>query len=521
LLNPVWQERINEELPEGIRSSGSSAAPPAFSDFPNSPRIDDADLTQFVDCLIAESCKLTLPASDAIRESLKLALIGSLYDLAYSGETASCSTLAKSLCELIYTAFNLKTPEHKAKLDTFVLDQLQQFVKTQGKSRPIVGANLAAITGTEVFSSEWLEHLRSRGILMGPEEELDWSGRGQHVEYAAKEEKDIPLRAEKILGHSATALVESVMCRRIRLARKRIRCGRSLSKEDAITEVEHLQRLQHSHVIRVVGTYTLKKDLAILLYPAAEWNLEEFMEDTMDVCGQSEWEPRSEALVTFFGCLGSTIEFLHDQNVKHMDIKPKNILVRPIESGNATQVVPAITDREGKYKVYLADFGIARAYQSPADVETDSPTSFTRTYAAPEVVGQDKRGFSADIFSLGCVYLEMLATLLSDLEPMCNERLKLQKLRCNENGDTSYHANIKALQEWCDSKSQRYLTLSGMHIRVGRMSSDYPELLPRMISKSPNLRPDARTLSASTRWARCSRCTTGPEPFEAAKPLPT
>jgi hypothetical protein len=33
---------------------------------------------------------------------------------------------------------------------------------------------------------------------------------------------------------------------------------------------------------RVVGTYTFKKDLAILLYPVAPWNLDEFMDDLMD-----------------------------------------------------------------------------------------------------------------------------------------------------------------------------------------------------------------------------------------------
>jgi hypothetical protein len=93
---------------------------------------------------------------------------------------------------------------------------------------------------------------------LDPMDELDWSGRGQHVEYKLEEENDIPLKTEKILGHSATAIVDSVLCRRIRLARKRIRCSRRLSKEDAITEVEHLQRLNHSHIVRVVGPYTLK-----------------------------------------------------------------------------------------------------------------------------------------------------------------------------------------------------------------------------------------------------------------------
>ncbi|KAF1995446.1 hypothetical protein P154DRAFT_526366 [Amniculicola lignicola CBS 123094] len=37
-------------------------------------------------------------------------------------------------------------------------------------------------------------------------------------------------------SHSANALVESVRCRRIRLARKKISCNRKLSREEAIIE---------------------------------------------------------------------------------------------------------------------------------------------------------------------------------------------------------------------------------------------------------------------------------------------
>ncbi|KAF2022773.1 kinase-like protein, partial [Setomelanomma holmii] len=86
------------------------------------------------------------------------------------------------------------------------------------------------------------------------------------------------------------------------------------------------------------------------------------------------------------------VSFIHSRNVKHMDIKPKNILVRQVA---------------GAVKVYVADFGIARSYKTAAESFTDTPISFTRTYAAPEVVMQDIRVNPADIFSLSCVFIEM------------------------------------------------------------------------------------------------------------------
>ncbi|KAF1980167.1 hypothetical protein BU23DRAFT_396924, partial [Bimuria novae-zelandiae CBS 107.79] len=61
--------------------------------------------------------------------------------------------------------------------------------------------------------------------------------------------------------------------------------------------------------------------------------------------------------------------------------------------------------------VYITDFGLAKYYTSIATSETEGPTMFTRKYAAPEVVEQDKRGFAADIFSLGCVFVEIITVI--------------------------------------------------------------------------------------------------------------
>tara|TARA_R110002003_G_scaffold52_20_gene4500 strand:- start:2621 stop:4060 length:1440 start_codon:yes stop_codon:yes gene_type:complete len=357
----------------------------------------------------------------------------------------------------------------------------------------------------QVFSSEWLDHLRSRGLILHPRDELDWSGRGQHVEYSTVSEKAIPLKVEGLLGHSATAVVESVMCRRIRLARKKIRCTRPLHKVDYIAEVEHLHRLQHAHILRVVGTYTHRKDLAILLYPVAPWNLDEFMDELLDTDSRvnadvlqfGTWRNRTaaKALRISFGCLTHALAFIHSKNVKHMDIKPKNILIRPMNPSYSS------------YKIYIADFGIARSYKSANDAETDSPISFTRTYAAPEVVQQDTRGFSADIFSLGCVFLEMLATLVS--KPSRNERQSLSDIRTSSSRDSSYHANLDAIQAW-------YQHLFGAGVPDAGMPEDIFYLVPRMIEHLPDQRPAVTELSAKLSTLHCSRCDDGPEPFEAA-----
>ncbi|KAH7074150.1 kinase-like domain-containing protein [Paraphoma chrysanthemicola] len=344
-----------------------------------------------------------------------------------------------------------------------------------------------------VFSSWWLKHLHERGILVDPKDELDWSGRGQHIEYDADEESVIPLQTKKVLGYSPTAIVESVQCRRILLARKTVKCTRRLTKENAVTEVEHLQKVQHSHIVRVVGTYTIRKALAILIYPVADQNLEELMDDVVDL---DRDDPRHAKVImpTFFGCLSRAVTFIHGKNVKHMDIKPKNILVR---------------QSEGNYKVYVADFGIARSYKSAAESFTDNPTSYTRTYAAPEVVMQDIRGYPADVFSLGCVFMEMLASMVSS--PKSDQRDNLATIR-----GIDYQSNTEAVLAWYHYYVERRWS-DEEYLPLNRHADDpFFQALQRTLSRLPEVRPLAIDLQRFTSELCCSACGDGPEPFEAS-----
>ncbi|KAJ4291886.1 hypothetical protein N0V90_009783 [Kalmusia sp. IMI 367209] len=443
-------------------------------------------------------------------EPLKSYIWKELKSFAIRGFVDPSYPLAERITDQIHQTSPFEEQDDKEIFEQFIKSALDKVVDTHGV-RPHGPPS-------QVFSSDWLEYLRVRGILLDPKDELDWSGRGQHIEFAANEANEIPVQSEKILGHSATALVESVRCRRIRLARKIVRCNRRLSKEDAITEVEHLQRLSHSHIVRVIGTYTLRRDLAILLYPAAEWNLEEFMDDTVDLENNPEEmvDLRRLATATFIGCLARTIRFLHSENVKHMDIKPKNILVRTM--GPASIKGPFNIP----WKVYLADFGIARAYQTAAEADTESPTSYTRTYAAPEVVLQEKRGLSADIFSLGCVFMEMTATLASRQVHGQNERHRLQSIRTKDDSDTSYQANIDAIQHWFRQKrihATQWITPMGLTPMGDFIGLEALfNILPQMIDKSPSQRPLAWEIAACAKQMYCASCSDGPEPFEAARP---
>ena len=120
--------------------------------------------------------------------------------------------------------------------------------------------------------------------------------------------------------------------------------------------------------------------------PIADCNLAEYYSQIPD-------DPRKLGILRkFYGCLASSLQYLHESRIRHRDIKPENILVK--------------NDR-----VYLTDFGIALDWESLGRSTTTEDTGKTWIYCAPEVAQYEKRNLSSDVWSLGCVFLEMTTVL--------------------------------------------------------------------------------------------------------------
>jgi serine/threonine protein kinase len=220
--------------------------------------------------------------------------------------------------------------------------------------------------------------------------EPNWSGKGQHVEFS--HEENVPLDYITHLGSSASAVVDKVRCKRIFFARKLLRRPRKWTGTEAFNEVEHLSRLRHAHIVQLVGTYVQDRVFAILIYPAAEHDLNDFMDDIFNPHhSTSELESRIKALASFPACLISALAYTHSQNTKHMDIKPANILVKKLSKLADTGSVQCL------WRVYLADFGLSRNFTSD-NSQTDGPTARTARYCAPEVFLCEARGRAADVF---------------------------------------------------------------------------------------------------------------------------
>lgn len=190
-------------------------------------------------------------------------------------------------------------------------------------------------------------------------------------------------------------------------------------------ELEIMKRLNHNHIVAFVGWLQREGQFAVLMYPVAICNLSEYLHHASDgnrsrIALDSR---HSRTLMRAFGCLASALMYLHIScNVKHKDIKPENILVTRHES------------------VILADFGISKQYDD--NTITEGTTPFTDKYAPPEVVDRTKRDLSADIWSLGCVFLEMATVVLGETLESLSDAIY------EANGRPNYRSSQPKVKAW-------------------------------------------------------------------------
>ena len=89
--------------------------------------------------------------------------------------------------------------------------------------------------------------------------------------------------------------------------------------------------------------------------------------------------------------VAKALDYAHRRNLVHRDVKPANFLL----------------DDDGE-RVFLADFGIARALDDSEGLTLTGTVMATVAYAAPETLGGGRIDGRADIYALGCSLFMML-----------------------------------------------------------------------------------------------------------------
>ena len=309
-------------------------------------------------------------------------------------------------------------------------------------------------------------------------------------------------------------------------------------------EVNNMKDLRHPHVTALLGTYTYQARLSILIFPAACCDLRQLM-STMSACiekglstshsgrtspmiseltgARHPWdsnvgpvrklkgndsqevdaEPwplttpidgQIEMLQGYFVCLSQAIKYLHSSDVRHKDIKPENILID--ESGS----------------VILTDFGISRRFPKHTPHATNNEWKFTRKYASPEMM-EDRntlRDDPSDVFSLGCVFLEM-ATLLRG-KSLSNLSDHYAAIVNDTSKEEAYYCNLGRVHSWIDClRAQRSLPGETENVQQSHPNSSIQMTaalvgIRKMLDKTPSSRPVSSELWKQFQDISAIRC---------------
>ncbi|OCT51597.1 hypothetical protein CLCR_08818 [Cladophialophora carrionii] len=207
-------------------------------------------------------------------------------------------------------------------------------------------------------------------------------------------------------------------------ARKLIPSGKTFKKNTEVLkgfgrELTHLQKLSHIHIVELIRSYTDTKFVDILMSPVADYNLKDFLMRRNLTPGERSF------LRTFFGCLVVALCSLHENKIRHKDIKPQNVLVK------------------GR-QVFLTDFGISLDWSELDQSTTPGVTTKTLRYCAPEVAGFQSRTSLSDMWSLGCVFLEIWTVLKRETQDALSGYLEKHGTQ-----STCYWLYYESSHEWC------------------------------------------------------------------------
>lgn len=240
-------------------------------------------------------------------------------------------------------------------------------------------------------------------------------------------------------------------------------------------EVRIMQMLRHPHIATVqFGYFGESGSYSFVMLPVADCDLGKFMSDFGQ--GNSLATSKKVHLTYWFGCLISALSFAHSKDIRHGDIKPGNILIEGMQP-------------------HLTDFGCA---EDPSNLDTSSSertrTPGTAVYLPPE---DFPCSLKADVFSLGCVFSEMLTVR--------QERTlqEFRRYRCMENCDYPYafRENLDMVTQWLDDVTREANDLERL------LKEQTLRMLEPKVSKRVKAKDVKKALRAEEEMVFCNFCT--------------
>ncbi|RKU48038.1 hypothetical protein DL546_007699 [Coniochaeta pulveracea] len=245
-----------------------------------------------------------------------------------------------------------------------------------------------------------------------------------------------------------------------------------------LREIQILRDCDHRNVVKlkevVVGEDTRKIENIFLALEFVEHDLKSILEDMPEPFLASE-------VKTLLLQLASGVSYLHDHWILHRDLKTSNLLL----------------NNRGQLKI--ADFGMARYVGDPPPPKL-TQLVVTLWYRAPELLlGASRYGAAIDMWSIGCIFGELLTR-----EPLLQGKNEVDELGLifdlcgvpNEDSWPGFRRLPNARSLRLPSGKDARTAGSAIRVRFPLLTTAGVSLLNGLLALDPEKRPTAKEMLA-------------------------
>jgi serine/threonine protein kinase len=319
------------------------------------------------------------------------------------------------------------------------------------------------------------------------------------------------------------------------LLRRRIRLGVGEGKmlqEDFLSGIESMKVVNHEHLMSLWGAYIHHGYGYVLMDPVSDSTFKSFLSNTPQSIKILAKSDRRLLLLNWLHCLSSALACLHSKGLAHRKIKPSNVMLdidMKIFLSDCGPFHPSpppskSTDKESydyappeswesctlsPHKSNFSSLSSRQSsIQSSRSASTDNRSSISTSSSASSSSSNPQVDLAlfglaantsahdpqkADIFSLGCIFLEILTFFLKrDSRNFASYRAPKKAFSRNTNVDSSFHNNLAQVESWMGVLAK---DASKKEDQIFRGISHLLSVIGRMTALDPEDRPTADEIS--------------------------
>lgn len=292
-----------------------------------------------------------------------------------------------------------------------------------------------------------------------------------------------------------------------------------MSQVEFLREIRSTRKFRNEHIISYYASYTHLEFIYVLLTTTSEHGLKTVLTNTPASFKALSKQDQQTHILNWIHCLADALCYLHSKGRCHGNIKLSSVVFdtsyRALFADMTNSSFDALTTSSDKTAFNKESYDYAAPEQwfrptsnnvfvgrSPSNSSTSAATgnytfSISRgggdhsTFQSPT---PHLNAQAADIFSFGCIVLELISLLLKrTTKTFAAHRGAKHKLagRGGAPSDTSFHKNIGQVESWMAGLAK---DASKKDDHIFRGVAPMLQIVARMLSVSPQDRPTARTV---------------------------